>query len=159
MIAVSGVGYSDGSSIVMGGCWCWWWLAVAPEIRLSGEERKEERHHFLGAPRLLRQTGTNEGRRALSLSFGVVGGGAEAEILLLEGGEVMLTLAAFGGGNPRALHVRLALKASALTASSAPHVCAIFLGLVSTVLAVNPAASAAASPAAARPHNSKPGGR
>lgn len=46
-----------------------------------------------------------------------------------------LTLAAAGGRNPSALDVGSAIEASTFATSSAPAMAAIFLGLVSTVLA------------------------
>lgn len=64
-----------------------------------------------------------------------------------------MSLAPFRGGNPSAFDMGLALKPSALAASSTPHMRAIFLGLVSTVLAADAACSAAAA------HGEKGGSR
>lgn len=49
---------------------------------------------------------------------------------------LLLAFAALSGRNPRALHVSRAVKASTLTASSTPHVDAVFLGSIAAVLAI-----------------------
>ena len=51
-------------------------------------------------------------------------------------------LAAAGGGDPGALDVGLAREAAALAAGATPHVLAVFLGLIPTVLTVDHVSSA-----------------
>ena len=70
-------------------------------------------------------------------------------MLLLQRSELLVSFAALGCGNPSALDVGLALKPSALTASSASEMGTVFLGLVPTVLTVHAHAAAYS-----RPHNS-----
>lgn len=86
------------------------------------------------------------------VSFGVISTKLWWLILLLQGSELLLSFTAFGGGNPSALNVSLALKPSTLAAGSASEVRTVFLGLVTTVLTVHAGASAA-SHAASGPHD------
>ncbi|RRT38617.1 hypothetical protein GW17_00017403 [Ensete ventricosum] len=67
---------------------------------------------------------------------------AMAVFVLHQGGELLLALAASGGGDPGALDVGGALEATALAAGPAPQVGAVLLGLVAAVLATHHAAAA-----------------
>jgi len=89
----------------------------------------------------------------LPVSFGVISTKLRWLILLLQGSELLLSFTAFGGGNPSALNVGLALKPSTLAAGSASEVRTVFLGLVATVLTVHAGASSAATHAASGPHD------
>lgn len=75
-------------------------------------------------------------------------------LLLLEGEELLLPFTAFRGGDPSAFNVRLALKPSALTASPAPEMRAVFLGLVPTVLTIHSTTTTTAT-STTLPHNPK----
>lgn len=88
--------------------------------------------------------GRGGGNFTLSLPLGIM---VELKRLLLPqrllllvhdggGGEMLLPLAALGGGDPRALDVGWAFEPSTLAASPAPHVGTVFLGLVPTILAI-----------------------
>ncbi|KAL4373095.1 hypothetical protein AHAS_Ahas05G0047500 [Arachis hypogaea] len=72
-------------------------------------------------------------------------GNISSKKLLLDRGELLLPLVALGSGNPSALHMGLAIEATALAACPAPHVRAILLRLVPTVLAANPTCSTCCS--------------
>lgn len=83
----------------------------------------------------------------LSVSVMSFGNILSAELLwVLQRRELLLSFAAFGCGNPSALNVGLTRKPSGLTAGPASEMCTIFLGLVTTVLTVNAAASCTSGP-------------
>nr|GLL48820.1 hypothetical protein Itr_chr15CG03400 [Ipomoea trifida] len=118
MNALSGVGYSEGSIMVATAAACWWLVEAPPPpaMRFSGCCWVPEELSWAPPAEGYRVSG--EGGRAVTLAFGVFGPEAKRlGVVLVEGEDLLLLpLTAFGGGDPRALHVRRALKPSALTA-------------------------------------------
>nr|GMD98453.1 hypothetical protein Iba_chr15dCG2880 [Ipomoea batatas] len=102
---------------------CWWLVEAPPPpaMRFSGCCWVPEE---LSWPAVEGRSGgdasAGEWGGAVTLAFGVFGPEAKRlGVVLVEGEDLLLLpLTAFGGGDPRALHVRRALKPSALTANS-----------------------------------------